>query len=166
VERWLWPPADDYEEHFPSLLRAMGDGAFEHKTVWRLGDFSAVALWFPPMASPDGERITGALMDSVAPDKHGEVLQVLEQMDAAHPEYPHWYLPWFGVESRQQGKGIGGNLLKLCLENVDADRLPAYLESPNTRNLSFYERHGFEVVGEARAGTCPPVTFMLRPAQI
>jgi GNAT superfamily N-acetyltransferase len=165
VERWLWPPAEDYEAHFPSLLRAMGDSAFQYQTVWRLGDFAAVALWFPPMASPDGERIVETLINSVAPEKHNEVFQVLEQMDASHPKFPHWYLPWFGVESRQQGNGIGGQLLKLCLENVDAEGLPAYLESPNTRNLSFYEWHGFKVVGEARTGACPPVTFMLRPAR-
>lgn len=28
--------------------------------------------------------------------------------------------------------------------------LPAYLDSPNPRNVSFYERHGFVVTGEAR----------------
>jgi MoxR-like ATPase len=30
---------------------------------------------------------------------------------------------------------------------------------------TFYERQGFQVTGEARAGACPPVTFMLRAAR-
>ena len=49
-----------------------------------------------------------------------------------------------------------------CLSIVDASHLPAYLETPNPRTIPFYERHGFEVVGEARAGACPPVAFMAR----
>jgi hypothetical protein len=31
--------------------------------------------------------------------------------------------------------------------------------------VPFYERHGFRVTSVARAGACPPVTSMLRPAQ-
>ncbi len=31
-------------------------------------------------------------------------------------------------------------------------------------SVSFYERHGFSVVGESTAGDCPPVVSMLRPA--
>jgi hypothetical protein len=52
-----------------------------------------------------------------------------------------------------------------CLDVVDRTHQPAYLESSNPRNVPFYERHGFEITGEARAGTCPPVTFMLRAAR-
>jgi len=52
-----------------------------------------------------------------------------------------------------------------CLQIVDATHLPAYLETPNPRTFSFYQRHGFEVTGQAQAGTCPPMTFMLRAAR-
>ena len=55
--------------------------------------------------------------------------------------------------------------MKPCLQIVDATHLPAYLETPNPRNISFYQRHGFEVTGEAQAGACPPITFMLRAAR-
>jgi GNAT superfamily N-acetyltransferase len=164
VERWLWPATKDYEQHFPSLVSALGRGAFEHHTVWHIGDYVAVALWFPPDAGPDGEEIVEVLSTTVAEEKIEDTFRVLEQMGANHPEYPHWYLPWFGVQPVAQGHGVGSQLMEQCLVTVDADRLPAYLETPNPRNLSFYERHGFEVVGEARSGTCPPMTFMLRPA--
>jgi hypothetical protein len=55
--------------------------------------------------------------------------------------------------------------MKHCLRVVDNDHLPAYLDSPNPRNVSFYERHGFVVTGEAQAGTCPPIVSMLRAAR-
>ena len=111
---------------------------------------------------PDGDAIGDVLTETVSPDKHDDTFAVLGQMDAAHPTYPHWYLPWFGVDPLSQGMGLGGRLLTDCLEIVDTDRLPTYLETPNPRNISFYRRHGFEVTGVARAGDCPPITFMLR----
>jgi len=52
-----------------------------------------------------------------------------------------------------------------CLEIVDASHVPAYLETPNPRTLTFYDRHGFEVTGAAQAGKCPPITFMVRAAR-
>jgi ribosomal protein S18 acetylase RimI-like enzyme len=162
VERWLYPDAQQYLRHFPEFLAAFGGGAFVPGTAWSLGEFSAVALWLPPGTEPDGDAITTVLTESVSPEKHGDTFSVLQQMDAAHPKYPHWYLPWFGVEAALQGRGLGGQLMKACLEIVDESHLPAYLETPNPRNISFYERHGFAVTGEAQAGDCPPVTFMLR----
>jgi hypothetical protein len=48
---------------------------------------------------------------------------------------------------------------------VDASHLPAYLETPNPRTVPFYERHGFEVTAVSQAGTCPPVTSMLRESR-
>ncbi len=165
VERWLYPDAQQYLTHFPKFLAAFGGKAFDEQTVWSLDDFSAVALWLPPGAVPDGDVITTVLTESVAPQKHDDMFSVLEQMDAAHPKYPHWYLPWFGVDAALQGRGRGGQLLKSCLRIVDASRLPAYLETPNPRNISFYERHGFEVKGEAQAGACPPVAVMARAAR-
>jgi ribosomal protein S18 acetylase RimI-like enzyme len=165
VIRWLYPDATGYLTHFPAFLRAFGGKAFASNTVWRLGEFEAVALWFPPHVEPDGDAVVAEITQSVAPDQHADVFGVLEQMEAAHPRFPHWYLPWFGVDGARQGRGIGGELMRNCLTRVDADQLPAYLESPNPRNIPFYERHAFEVTGVSQAGACPPVYSMLRPAR-
>ena len=48
---------------------------------------------------------------------------------------------------------------------VDQSHWPAYLETPNPRTISFYECLGFEITAQAQAGTCPPITCMLRPAR-
>jgi GNAT superfamily N-acetyltransferase len=165
VERWLYPESERYLAYFPKFLAAFGGGAFDEQTVWKLGEFSAVALWLPPGTEPDGDAITSVLADSVAPGQHDDMFAVLSQMDQAHPTYPHWYLPWFGVDAAMQARGLGSQLMKLCLGIVDASSLPAYLETPNPRTIPFYERHGFEVTGAAQAGTCPPVTSMLRAAR-
>jgi len=165
VERWLYPEPEQYLADFPRFLAAFGGRAFGERTVWRLGEFSAVALWLPPGTEADGDAIVAALAETVEEGKHDDTFAVLGQMDAAHPAYPHWYLPWFGVDSALQGGGLGSQLMRSCLQIVDAGHAPAYLETPNPRTVPFYKRHGFEVTGEAQAGTCPPITFMLRAAR-
>jgi GNAT superfamily N-acetyltransferase len=162
VERWLYPEWERYVAHFPAFVAAFAGEAFDKQTVWTLSEVSAVAVWLPPHSEPDGDAIVAVLSESVSIAQHEEMFSVLEQMDEAHPTFPHWYLPWLGVKHDRQGTGLGGELLRHCLTLVDADRLPAYLETPNPRTVPFYERHGFEVTGVARAGTCPPVTLMLR----
>ena len=162
VIRWMYPDATGYLTRFPAFLRAFGGKAFTCQTVWRLGEFEAVALWFPPQVEPDGDAVIAEVKRSVAQDQHVDLFAVLDQMDAGHPTFPHWYLPWFGVEGARQGKGIGSELMRNCLGFVDRDHLPAYLESPNPRNIPFYERQGFEVTGVSQSGACPPVYSMLR----
>jgi GNAT superfamily N-acetyltransferase len=165
VERWLYPEPQQYLSHFPRFLAAFGGSAFAERTVWRLGAFSAVALWLPPGTGADGEDIAEVLAETVAADKQDDTFAVLGQMDAAHPACRHWYLPWFAVDTAWQGGGLGSQLMASCLQIVDDTRLPAYLETPNPRTIPFYQRHGFQVTGAARAGTCPPITFMLRAAR-
>jgi GNAT superfamily N-acetyltransferase len=118
----------------------------------------------PPGAQADGDAIVSVLTETVDPVRHAETFAVLEHMDQAHPGFPHWYLPWLGVDPARQGGGLGSLLLGDCLQVVDRDHLPAYLETPNPRTIPFYERHGFAVTGEARGRECPPITSMLRPA--
>jgi ribosomal protein S18 acetylase RimI-like enzyme len=162
VERWMYPEPERYFAHFPVFLAAFGGKAFETRTAWRLGDFSAVALWLSPGAEPDDDAIVKVLSETVSPVLHGDLFAVLDQMTAAHPEFPHWYLPWLAVDPGLQGKGLGGALLEHGLRIVDASHLPVYLETPNPRTVAFYARHGFRVVGEAQAGTCPPLALLLR----
>ena len=163
VERWLF--GDGYQMRFPAFVAAFAGDAFDQGTVWRLGDFQAVAMWLAPNIQPNEDQIVSVLTEAVAPERQEALLEVLEQMAQAHPTHPHWYLPWLGVENHHQGSGLGGRLLQHCLTSVDADHMSAYLESPNPRNVPFYERHGFEVTAISQAGTCPPVTSMLREAR-
>lgn len=160
--RWIYPEPAQYLVHFPPALEAFGGAAFAEETVWRLGDFAAVALWMRPGVEPDGEATVAHFLATVAPEKIEDLMAVFAQMDEAHPTSGHWYLPWFGVDSALQGRGLGSELMRPGLEIVDRDHLPAYLDSTNPRNISFYQRHGFSVTGEWRAGSSPPIISMLR----
>jgi ribosomal protein S18 acetylase RimI-like enzyme len=74
-------------------------------------------------------------------------------------------LPLIGVEPIHQGRGLGNALMENVLKRCDEERLPAYLESTNPRNIPFYERLGFRRVGAIQVGTSPVVVPMLREVQ-
>src|SRR5690349_8144753 len=103
VERWLWPGDEEYRAHFPAFVAAFA--GFERADVSKLGDCDAVAVWLPPGAEPGGDAVADVLSRTVAPEKHADVFAVAEQMDAAHPAFPHWYLPWLAVRPDRQGRG-------------------------------------------------------------
>jgi ribosomal protein S18 acetylase RimI-like enzyme len=108
------------------------------------------------------EALGMALAELVLPE---EAPEVMGEMAARHPEQPHWYLPFLGVDPGAQGRGLGSTLLAQALALVDAEHMPAYLESTNPRNLPLYERFGFRVVGEIQAGSSPPMHPMWREAR-
>jgi GNAT superfamily N-acetyltransferase len=161
VHRWLYPDDDSYTTNLPRLIDAVGGSAFEMSTAWRLDD-GAAALWVPPGVQPDAERIGTVLFETVPVDKHPEMFGTLEQTDEVRPEYPHWYLPFFGVESAKQNQGIGSRLMTACLEYIDIGGLPCYLLAPNPRNIPYLEGFGFSLEGEAQQGSAPALAVMIR----
>jgi len=60
---------------------------------------------------------------------------------------------------------MGAALMKHVLEVVDESGAVAYLESSNPRNMSLYQRFGFEPIARIEVRDCPVVHPMLRPAQ-
>lgn len=160
--RWVYPEPADYLKFFPRFAQALGGAALANGTAFANGDLTGVALWLAPDAAPDEKAMGRLIEESVAADKQADLAAVIEQMVALHPEEPHWYLPFIGVDPARHGQGIGTALLRPVLERCDAERLPAYLESTNPRNRTLYERLGFAAIGEIKAGCCPPIVPMLR----
>jgi len=165
ANRWLFPEPDRYLRHFPAFVRALGGAAIPRRTALVSQDYCAVALWLAPGEGPDEGAMSQLIEVGVAPEKQGTIGAVIEQMGRYHPDEPHWYLPFIGVEPARQGKGLGAMLLQASLSTCDAAGQPAYLESTNPRNRPLYERHGFEAIGEIRVGDCPPIVPMLRRAR-
>ena len=64
------------------------------------------------------------------------------------PEEPHWHLGPVAVDAHLQGMGIGSKLMRDFCAQMDATGEDAYLETDKPENVRFYERFGFEVVGE------------------
>jgi len=165
--RWLLPSAKSYLAVSPGMTEAFGGGAIGAGSAYIADEGKAVALWMPSGVESDGDAIGQLLGANVAEEIKGDAMAMFEEMDSYHPhDEPCWYLPMISADPAWLGNGLGGALMKHALRRVDEDGLPAYLESSNQRNISLYERHGFEVMGEIQHGSCPVVTPMLRPARI
>jgi ribosomal protein S18 acetylase RimI-like enzyme len=162
VYRWLYPDDSSYPDSFPLLVAALADGTFETSTAWQCEGDRAVALWVPPGVRPDAERIGRVLVETVPAEKHPDVFATLEITDAARPQQPHWYLSWLGVETSEQGKGLGSRLLVACLDYIDIGGLAAYLLATSPRNVAFFERYGFVVQKRVQQGEAPAFTVMVR----
>jgi hypothetical protein len=118
------------------------------------GKVEAGALWLPPgktiLSLPMMIRV-GML---AAPFKFGlptfmRFMSVMNHLEHHHkndvpPE--HWYLFVLGVDPDRQGQGVGGKMIAPILERADKDQLPCYLETMKERNVTFYQKHGFEVI--------------------
>ncbi|MBO0795803.1 MAG: GNAT family N-acetyltransferase, partial [Ktedonobacteraceae bacterium] len=76
---------------------------------------------------------------------------------------PHNYLWLLGVDPASQGRGNGGKLIQVGLERADAAGLPCYLETSNPKNVTLYQKYGFEVAEEGvLPGQGPHVWAMKR----
>lgn len=162
LARWLWPDPHEYLTHFPHFTRAYEDKAFVHESAYYVDGYLGGALWLPPDVHPDDDAVDALIQNRVTADKQEDLVGLLDRIDHCLPEEPHWYLPFIGVEPVYRGKGLGSALMKHALLRCDRDNAPAFLESSNPRNISLYERHGFETLDTLQVGSSPPISTMLR----
>jgi GNAT superfamily N-acetyltransferase len=160
--RFAWPSPHAYLEAMPLATREFAGSSFEHGTAYVSADFCGAALWLPPGVQPDGEALEKVFRDTAEREHLDDLLATFEKMDQSHPREAHWYLPQIGVEPNAQGKGHGTELMRHALARCDQEGALAYLEASKAQNVPFYQRHGFEVMGEIQVGAAPPVTPMLR----
>jgi GNAT superfamily N-acetyltransferase len=162
MARWSLGRAERYLAVMPQLVRAFGGRAFAAGTAHVVEGFGGAAMWLPPGVEADVERLTAIMEEQAEPSVLPDARRVFEQMDQYHPEGPVWYLPLIGVDPAAQNQGHGSALLAYALARVDEDGLPAYLESSNPRNITLYQRHGFEILGTIQVGSSPRLVPMLR----
>jgi GNAT superfamily N-acetyltransferase len=173
VFAWLIPPQVRGRDHrLRTFFTSMSRGYLRRgKPCYLTADASAVALWAGPgaWAMPLSQMILEAAPSGLA--FRGRLLRALRtqlQVERLHAgqSTPHWYLGYLGTRSGRQGQGLGTRMLREVLTGLDADRVPAYLESSNERNLPLYERNGFRVTGELQAlGHGPTIWRMWRDPQ-
>jgi ribosomal protein S18 acetylase RimI-like enzyme len=160
--RWVWPDPHEYLSHSSSFARAFGGKAFVNKSAHYVGNYSGAALWLPPNVDPDVDQLIELLRNTGSNEAKKDGPEIFEKMNGYHPNKPHWYLPLLGVDPLHHSKGLGSALLQHALNICDQDNKYAYLESSNPRNISLYERHGFELLGTIQVNTSPSIFPMLR----
>ena len=135
---------DDREARLTRMFTTFAQAPAAHLLV--LPERTAAAIWRPPGAWRDGLRELVRTAPTLAGAVRGGVvrgLRLQHVVERHHPHEPHWYLEALGAVPEARGTGVGGRVVQPVLDRCDAERLPAYLESSNPRNWSFYERLGF-----------------------
>ena len=146
---WMLP-SDDFERRATLLFDCMMRASIIHESIYTTDDGVCTAVWAPPEAwsfSEDQMRTLAEPFTEAAGDLVERALGVLAEMSEVHPSEPHWYLEGLGTHPDWQRRGLASAVLDPVLEQCDADRLPAYLETQRETNVPFYRRHGFEVIG-------------------
>jgi ribosomal protein S18 acetylase RimI-like enzyme len=168
VIAWIFPDEQRRRAVLPAFMEfRLRKLAFPHDEVWMTAGGDAAAVWLPPpgrwqLSHPQRLRLLPALVRFLGL-RTASVLAGLERMEARHPHGPsHWYLFILGTEQTAQGQGLGSALLAQVLARLDADGMPAYLESSNERNLAWYGRHGFAITSEVAIPGGPRIWPMWR----
>jgi len=92
-------------------------------------------------------RLAPSLL-ALGPGSAGRTMKWLGSWSKHDPGERHWHLGPVAVDTHLQGRGIGSKLMLAFCAKMDAAREVAYLETDKQINVRFYERFGFEVVGE------------------
>jgi ribosomal protein S18 acetylase RimI-like enzyme len=155
---------------FRYLVNSLGIPSNE---LWIAEDFSVAALWVPPARADLKQPLLQEL--KMIPTVLGftgwsgvsRVSAFRKSAETHHPKAPpHFYLMTIGVDPKFQGQGLGSAMLKTTLAMIDAQNLPAYLESSSPKNVPLYQRHGFEVTSEFKLREDGPTMWgMWRPAR-
>lgn len=145
---WMCPDPERRPEFLKRFLEPCFRSGLSRGNTYVLSDWGGAALWGPPDVAYFDEADLLALIEAMAFGAGHRVDDVggpLTELTELHPSEPHFYLDTLALDPGHRGKGLGGPLIAPILQTCDREGLPAYLESSNPRNLSFYERHGFEV---------------------
>lgn len=168
VWTWLLAGRGEAEQRLTRVFTAYAEAASRHDgpQVLVAEDGTGAALCFPPngwksTASDylrSGPKVARALGTGIF-----RALRLLADVERQHPTDPHWYLEALAVVPEARGRGVGPALLTPVLDRCDAERMPAYLESSDLRNVPFFQRQGFIARPPlATPAGCPVVTPMWR----
>jgi GNAT superfamily N-acetyltransferase len=154
---YILPDEKQRASILPPFMRAGATIALNHGEVYTTpGALMGNACWLPPgQTEVSEERLAEAggleVLGSMGEEAAGRFATLMAHMGELHekavpPE--HWYLLILGVDPPRQGQGVGGALVEPILSRADAEGRPCYLETMKPRNVTFYRKHGFEVVVE------------------
>lgn len=165
VARFAAPTPPGYLASMGMFSSVMCDAGLPGGSVYVAPGYTGAAIWHRPGAKIDEDAIVTGVASTVPEDRQEAMFGMFMGMAEHHPEEDHWYLAQIGVDPSAQGRGVGSSLMKHVLAQVDAEHLPAYLESSNPLNIPLYERFGFEIVGEIAVAEGVTMTPMLRAAR-
>ena len=162
--RWIEPDDARWADFGRAWMTFIVELTFERGHTYLDGGADVAVAWIPPdlsLVRPDDVTRGRAIIAAAAGEARADdaVATILAARSRALEE-PHWTLQYLGVRSGRRGTGLGLAAVTPMLEVCDADGVPCGLVSTNPRNLTFYERLGFQAYAEV---TTPDGAATLRP---
>lgn len=130
-------------------------------------DASAAAVWFDRTAEPSEPEDYAKHLADLAGDHLPQFEHLDRQMDAHHPNTPHWHLLFLAVHPNRWNQGLGSTLMNHTHTRLDAEGTAAYLEATGLDNRRLYHRHGYTDMNPPAIAVTDdvPLHRMWRPAQ-
>lgn len=166
---WAMPDADGREDRLHGLIEAdVIERFIPYGECWTIGG-AATTLWIPPVRPGTDTEAFGRRRGEAEYAAFGDLGDAMRAGDALisslRPDEEHWYLDTIATDPELFGRGLASCLLAHDLALRDAAGDLCALDTHTPRQISFYERHGFEVAGEGPLGDDLRVYMMVRPAR-
>jgi GNAT superfamily N-acetyltransferase len=139
---------------FPAFFRALLCESWEcgHTYAALAGKrLIGVSVWIPPTGARPSRRFlqraerNHSIVKARFPRRAPALYAGFEATLKLHPDKPHWYLFFIGVEPSFQHSGVGRSLIAPVLDAADRDGKVCYLETPFRATHEFYRGQGFEL---------------------
>jgi GNAT superfamily N-acetyltransferase len=165
---WTFPDEQTRARDLVTFMRFWAATAVRDPWVRMTGGCESVAVWHPPgepELTPEQQAALEPLLDEWFGARAADLRALFDQFDECHPQdRPHFYLSWWATHRDHAGHGFGARLMRENLAEIDAQAMPAYLESTNPVNLPRYEALGFVPVSRFGPRGGPVITTMWREA--
>ena len=162
-QRYLMPDPAIYLQNSTIWFNNAVSQSISIQALLGTEDHSGVAVWIPPEHAVEFEALEETYKD-FSSSIQKDIFQYFGEFEKNKPK-DAWYLEYLGVDPRSHSLGLGSLILKNSLSKIDDLHQSAYLESSNPRNMSLYERHGFDTVNKFQFGDGPPIHTMFREAR-
>jgi ribosomal protein S18 acetylase RimI-like enzyme len=140
----------------PAMMDMLLAYGLRYGRVWATADAAAVAIWLHPESGPMTiPRLLRAglwrVPSMLGLAGMGRMSKAMSATEGFHKQVhgPHWYLMTVGTRTARQGQGLGSQLVEMGTSRADDARVPCYLETGTDSNIAFYQKRGFEVIGQA-----------------
>lgn len=133
-----------------SYLRYHHDALMPALSAWRNGDLVAVSYFVPASyaESPCNLAELGRQIASTCGEPSLGRIDLLRESSASNsPDANSSWIEFIGVSPMLQGEGVGSTLLNATLTHLREIEPSGTisLETAESRNILFYERHGFAI---------------------